>query len=68
MPTCQFSSAGTMAKCGIHGVRMLYAPTDPDQDPRHADTLEPLWNMFDLTPEGRPEGFEEQSQYPCCHR
>lgn len=21
---------------------------------RHAGTIEPLWNLFDLTPEGRP--------------
>jgi predicted dithiol-disulfide oxidoreductase (DUF899 family) len=26
-------------------------------------TLEPLWNLFDLTPEGRPDGWEEQLSY-----
>ena len=46
---------------------MLYAPTDTDQDPRHAGTLEPLWNIFDLTPEGRPSGWDEQLDYHCCH-
>jgi len=35
------------------GSELLYAPTDPGQTPRHGDTLEPLWNLFDLTPEGR---------------
>ena len=35
------------------GSELLYAPTEPGQDPRHGDTLEPLWNLFDLTPEGR---------------
>ena len=35
------------------GAELLYAPTDPGQDPRHVGTLEPLWNLFDLTPEGR---------------
>jgi predicted dithiol-disulfide oxidoreductase (DUF899 family) len=31
---------------------LLYEPTDPGQDPRHVGTLEPLPNLFDLTPEG----------------
>jgi predicted dithiol-disulfide oxidoreductase (DUF899 family) len=35
------------------GSELLYAPTEPGQDTRHGDTLEPLWNLFDLTPEGR---------------
>lgn len=35
------------------GSELLYAPTEPGQDPRHGDTLEPLWNLFDLTPKGR---------------
>ena len=36
------------------GSELLYAPNDGDQDPRHVGTIEPLWNLFDLTPEGRP--------------
>ena len=46
---------------------MLYAPVDPEQDPRHAGTIEPLWNLFDLTPEGRPSEWEELIDYGCCH-
>jgi predicted dithiol-disulfide oxidoreductase (DUF899 family) len=42
---------------------LLFAPTDPGQDPRHLGTLEPLWNLFDLTPEGRPDGWDEQLSY-----
>jgi predicted dithiol-disulfide oxidoreductase (DUF899 family) len=45
------------------GSELLYAPTDPGQDPRHAGTLEPLWNLFDLTPEGRPTDWDEQLRY-----
>jgi predicted dithiol-disulfide oxidoreductase (DUF899 family) len=45
------------------GSELLYAPTDGDQEPRHAGTLEPLWNLFDLTPEGRPSGWWEQLSY-----
>jgi predicted dithiol-disulfide oxidoreductase (DUF899 family) len=35
------------------GSELLYTPAEPGQDPRHGDTLEPLWNLFDLTPDGR---------------
>jgi predicted dithiol-disulfide oxidoreductase (DUF899 family) len=42
---------------------LLYAPSDPGQEPRHVGTLEPLWNLFDLTPEGRPSGWVEQFSY-----
>jgi predicted dithiol-disulfide oxidoreductase (DUF899 family) len=42
---------------------MFYAPVDDDQDPRHSGTLEPLWNIFDLTPEGRPARWHEQLDY-----
>ena len=44
---------------------MLGAPVDPGQDPRHVGTLEPLWNLLDLTPAGRGV-LEEQLQYDCC--
>jgi predicted dithiol-disulfide oxidoreductase (DUF899 family) len=43
------------------GSELLYAPTDPDEDPRHVGTLEPLWNLFDLTREGRPAWYEQMS-------
>jgi predicted dithiol-disulfide oxidoreductase (DUF899 family) len=42
---------------------LFYAPTEPAEDPRHLATLEPLWNLFDLTPEGRPRDWYEQFQY-----
>lgn len=48
---------------------MLFAGSDPGQDPRPQGTIEPLWNMIDLMPEGRPN-FDEQVEYPaaghCC--
>jgi predicted dithiol-disulfide oxidoreductase (DUF899 family) len=46
------------------GSELFYAPTEPDQDPRHVGTLEPVWNIFDLTPEGRPTDWDEQLRYP----
>jgi predicted dithiol-disulfide oxidoreductase (DUF899 family) len=41
---------------------MFWSASDPGQDPRHVGTVEPVWNMFDLTPEGRPD-WDEQLQY-----
>jgi predicted dithiol-disulfide oxidoreductase (DUF899 family) len=48
------------------GSELLYAPSDPGQDPRHVGTIEPLWNLFDLIPEGRGENWDEQLNYSCC--
>jgi predicted dithiol-disulfide oxidoreductase (DUF899 family) len=45
------------------GSELFYAPVEPGQDPRHVGTLEPLWNLFDLTPEGRPADWDEQLRY-----
>ena len=42
---------------------LFYAPNEPGEDPRHVGTVEPLWNMLDLTPEGRPQDWAEQLQY-----
>jgi predicted dithiol-disulfide oxidoreductase (DUF899 family) len=43
------------------GSELFYAPWDPGQDPRHVGTLEPVWNLFDLTREGRPDWDERLS-------
>jgi predicted dithiol-disulfide oxidoreductase (DUF899 family) len=43
------------------GAELMYAPTDPGQDSRHVGTLEPVWNLFDLTRAGRPDWDEELS-------
>ena len=40
------------------GSELFYAPADAGQDPRHAGLLEPSWNLFDLTPEGRGDWDE----------
>lgn len=45
------------------GSELFYAPADPGQDPRHVGTIEPVWNLFDLTPEGRPSDWDEQLSY-----
>jgi predicted dithiol-disulfide oxidoreductase (DUF899 family) len=45
------------------GSELFYAPAEPGQDPRHVGTIEPVWNLFDLTREGRPADFDEQLSY-----
>ncbi len=45
------------------GSELFYAPTDPGQETRHVGTLEPLWNLFDLNPEGRGTDWDEQLTY-----
>jgi predicted dithiol-disulfide oxidoreductase (DUF899 family) len=37
----------------FYNAELLYAPPEEGQDPRHADMLSPLWNLFDMTPDGR---------------
>lgn len=44
------------------GAELTFAPRDPGQDHRSVGTLEPLWNLFDLTREGRPD-WDEQLSY-----
>ena len=60
-----FHREGTVIR-HFWGSEMLYAPADPGQDPRHVGTIEPLWNIFDLVPEGRGGDWNEQLDYSCC--
>jgi predicted dithiol-disulfide oxidoreductase (DUF899 family) len=41
---------------------MLYVPAEPNQEYRHNDLMDPLWNLFDMTPEGRGQ-FEPKLNY-----
>jgi predicted dithiol-disulfide oxidoreductase (DUF899 family) len=43
------------------GAELTYARMDPGEDHRGVGTLEPLWNMFDLIREGRPDWDEQIS-------
>ena len=42
---------------------LLFAPTEPGQDGRHVDTIWPLWNLFDFTPEGRGKDWYPKLKY-----
>jgi predicted dithiol-disulfide oxidoreductase (DUF899 family) len=44
------------------GSEILFAPTEPDQDYRHNDLMDPLWNLLDTTPEGRGD-FQPKLAY-----
>lgn len=45
------------------GTEMLYAPNVEGQDQRHIDALWPLWNILDLTPEGRGKTWYPSLRY-----
>jgi predicted dithiol-disulfide oxidoreductase (DUF899 family) len=43
------------------GSELFYAPTTDGQHPRHADMIWPVWNLLDMTPEGRDGWFPQNS-------
>jgi predicted dithiol-disulfide oxidoreductase (DUF899 family) len=45
------------------GSELLYVPPEPGQEYRHNDLLDPVWNFFDLAPEGRGN-FQPKLNYP----
>ena len=42
---------------------LLFVPFDRGQDGRHVDLIWPLWNLFDLTPEGRGTTWHPKLRY-----
>ena len=42
---------------------MLFVPPDRGQDGRHVDSIWPLWNVLDLTPEGRGKTWYPKLRY-----
>ena len=40
-----------------YNAELFYAPAEEGQHPRHADSIWPLWSVFDLTPDGRDGWF-----------
>lgn len=47
----------------VWGSELLYTPPDEDQDPRHLDSIDPVWNLLDFTPEGRGAEWQPQLRY-----
>ena len=56
-------AADPAALADFWGSELFYAPVDAGQEPRHVGTIEPLWNLFDFTREGRPATWHEQFSY-----
>ena len=46
----------------FYNTELLFAPAESGQGSRHVDMLWPLWNMFDLTPEGRGKNWDPNYQ------
>jgi predicted dithiol-disulfide oxidoreductase (DUF899 family) len=42
---------------------LMFAPSEPGQHPRHVDILWPLWNLLDLTREGRGKDWYPKLAY-----
>ena len=46
-----------------YATELMFAPSDRGQDGRHVDSFWPLWNIFDLTPEGRGTSWYPKLRY-----
>jgi predicted dithiol-disulfide oxidoreductase (DUF899 family) len=46
-----------------HGSELLFLPAPRGQDARHVDMIWPLWNLLDLTPEGRGTTWYPKLRY-----
>lgn len=47
----------------FYQTELMLAPAEPGQNPRHVDSIWPLWNLFDFTPEGRGENWYPKLSY-----
>lgn len=47
----------------FYNTELLYAPTEEGQNGRHVDMIWPLWNIFDMTPEGRGTDWYPKHEY-----
>jgi predicted dithiol-disulfide oxidoreductase (DUF899 family) len=43
---------------------LLFAKSEKGQNPRHNDMMWPLWNVLDVTPEGRGKDWYPSLEYP----
>ena len=47
----------------FYNTELMFAGSDPGEDPRHVDMIWPLWNLFDVTPEGRGAKWNPKLSY-----
>jgi predicted dithiol-disulfide oxidoreductase (DUF899 family) len=48
----------------FYNTELFFVPSEKGQNARHVDPLWPLWNLFDLTPEGRGTDWYPKLIYP----
>ena len=46
-----------------YNTELLFAPQEPGMDGRHVDSVWPIWNMFDFTPDGRGTDWYPRLSY-----
>jgi len=47
----------------FYNTELFFVPPEAGQDPRHMDSLWPLWNLLDLTPQGRGRNWYPALKY-----
>jgi predicted dithiol-disulfide oxidoreductase (DUF899 family) len=47
----------------FYGTELLYAKEEKGQNARHVDSVWPLWNLLDFTPEGRGSDWYPKLSY-----
>jgi len=47
----------------FYNTELFFAPKEPGMDARHVDSVWPIWNVFDFTPEGRGKDWYPRLSY-----
>jgi len=47
----------------FYATELLFAPSEKGQNGRHVDAIWPLWNLFDMIPEGRGTTWHPKHEY-----
>jgi predicted dithiol-disulfide oxidoreductase (DUF899 family) len=42
----------------VWATELMFAPRDEGEDPRHVDSIWPIWHVLDMTPQGRAGGSD----------
>ncbi len=63
MPMLNVFSKTTEGMFHFSGSEMLFTPSEEGQHRRHLDSIWPMWNLFDYTPEGRGTNWFPKYSY-----
>jgi predicted dithiol-disulfide oxidoreductase (DUF899 family) len=47
----------------VYATELMFAPREPGQDPRHIDSIWPLWGALDFSPQGRGSDTRPKLNY-----